>query len=356
MAVYNGEQFVAEAIESILNQTFSDFEFLIINDGSTDRTLHVVLSYQDPRIRVVNNDSNLGLTKCLNLGLSMACGQYIARQDADDVSHPARLERQIDFMRKNPDVTVLGTQAAYCRVGKKPEVLSPGKPTSALAVKFCTMFSPPNPVSHPTVMFHKYTIWNNYGGYDPNYSVAQDAELWCRVGMIHEVRNLPETLVTIRVHASSVSADTNHPRRKGHHSRWKRLRPEVMRQVLRRIDIPPQWGETWQDINDPTGSPDVSSVLNLLKGVNDLEQMFFDAYPEARGNQEIKFVTAEVKNDIALCLAKRKRMSSLFAFSQVFRSDPRIAIQYFPKFVALFMLGDSAKSLHKKFKAMRGLS
>ncbi|HEY9660554.1 MAG TPA: glycosyltransferase, partial [Allocoleopsis sp.] len=104
MAVYNGSRYVAEAIESILNQTFTDFEFLIIEDGSTDNTVQILQDYanRDPRIKLIQNEQNIGLTKSLNKGLKLAQGKYIARQDADDVSLPHRFEQQIAVFAQNP--------------------------------------------------------------------------------------------------------------------------------------------------------------------------------------------------------------------------------------------------------------
>jgi hypothetical protein len=355
MAVYNGERFLRQAVESIVNQTFRDFEFLIINDGSTDTSPDILLSYQDPRIRIVHNNHNLGLTQSLNLGLALANGEYIARQDADDISYSERLERQISFMRKNPDVAVLGTQVNYIHGdGRRTRFVRPGKPVSALAAKFCLMFSPP--VNHPTVMFRKGIIRDKYRGYDPNYLVAQDAELWCRVGMEHVIRNLPERLVTMRIHSSSVTADTSHPRRRGHHSLWKRLRPEVMKRVLNRSDIPHKWAEMWEDIRDSSQAPDVGSILNFVRTVDQLEEMFLQAHPEASGNQDLRLISADVKVYVALYLAKKQSTKSVPVFLQVFRTDPRLAIQYFPKFLALLVFGDSAIKFYKKLKDMRGLS
>jgi len=109
MSVYNGEKYLREAIESILNQTFRDFEFIIINDGSTDKTSEILSSYNDPRIVIINNKRNIGLTKSLNKGLKMVKGEYIARQDADDVSLPERLERMVNFLDMNRDVGLLGS-------------------------------------------------------------------------------------------------------------------------------------------------------------------------------------------------------------------------------------------------------
>ena len=113
MSVYNAEQFLREAIDSILNQTYDNFEFIIIDDASTDSSNAILRSYNDHRIRVHLNKENSGLTKSLNIGLALAKGTYIARQDADDVSYPERFQRQLDFFQANPGLDIAGTQATY---------------------------------------------------------------------------------------------------------------------------------------------------------------------------------------------------------------------------------------------------
>ena len=109
MSVYNGEKYLKEAIDSVLSQTFKDFEVLIINDGSIDKTSKILKTYKDPRIRIINNKKNIGLTKSLNKGLKLARGEYIARMDDDDVSKPNRLEKQFEFMEKNSKYAVVGS-------------------------------------------------------------------------------------------------------------------------------------------------------------------------------------------------------------------------------------------------------
>ena len=109
MSVYNGEKYLREAINSILSQTFNDFEFLIINDGSTDGTADILKSYTDSRIKIINNEKNIGLTKSLNKGLKIAKGEYIARQDADDISMPERLKEEVAFLEIHKDYAVVGT-------------------------------------------------------------------------------------------------------------------------------------------------------------------------------------------------------------------------------------------------------
>ncbi len=109
MSVYNGDMYLKEAIESILNQTFTDFEFLIINDGSIDKSEKVIKSYSDKRIRYYKNSKNLGLAASLNKGVGLSKAKYLARMDGDDVSYPNRLEKQVNFMDVNPEIDVCGT-------------------------------------------------------------------------------------------------------------------------------------------------------------------------------------------------------------------------------------------------------
>ena len=109
MAVYNAQKYVSDAIESILCQTYNDFEFIIIEDGSSDESLKIIQSYSDPRIKVIRNKENLKLIKSLNLGLQKACGRYIVRMDADDVSRPDRIEKQVNYMESHPDCVLCGT-------------------------------------------------------------------------------------------------------------------------------------------------------------------------------------------------------------------------------------------------------
>ena len=109
MAVYNGEKFLKEAMESILTQTFTDFEFLIINDGSTDNSVKIIEEFNDPRIRLIHNEKNLKLIASLNKGISLAKGKYIARMDCDDISMPYRLEKEVDFLENSLEYGLVGT-------------------------------------------------------------------------------------------------------------------------------------------------------------------------------------------------------------------------------------------------------
>ena len=132
MAVFNGAKFINESVDSILCQTFEDFEFIIIDDGSTDETVALVRKYQDERIIIYQNEQNVGLTKSLNLGLRLARGRFIARQDADDISLGQRFERQIEFLSKNSDVAFSILVRKIASIKRRL-----GKPVSASVLAFC---------------------------------------------------------------------------------------------------------------------------------------------------------------------------------------------------------------------------
>lgn len=203
MAVYNGENYLKLTIESILNQTFKDFEFVIVNDGSTDSTSDIIKSYKDPRIVLHDNKTNIGQTKSLNVGLNLSKGKYIARTDAGDVSLPMRLEKQVKYIEKSPVITVLGTSAfRYNELGKIIDVVR--MPSSKAAILQRIFFT--TPVVHVSVLMKREVILS-FGGYDENYYILADYELWSRLiknGYIFA--NMRNVLVGYRVSPHSFGA------------------------------------------------------------------------------------------------------------------------------------------------------
>ena len=197
MAVYNGQTYLAEAIESILHQTFVDFEFIIIDDGSNDGTPVILDHYHtlDDRIRLSRNESNLGLTASLNIGLKLACGRYIARQDADDVSLPKRLALQVQFLDDHPQVGLLGSWVDNINeAGHKIGCWHP--PNSSALLHWSLLFS--NSLAHTTVMMRQPLAKQ---GYRMDLRYAQDYGLWLCLSQITRLVNLPETLCLRRKHA-----------------------------------------------------------------------------------------------------------------------------------------------------------
>ncbi|MFH0976551.1 MAG: glycosyltransferase [Spirochaetota bacterium] len=202
MSVYNGDRYLREAIESILSQTFTDFEFLIVNDGSTDSSKDIILTYNDSRIRLIDNGHNLGLTASLNHGLDLAKGEYIARMDADDISLPERLEKQVAFMDANNNIAVCGTCAEIIN-DKKERVGEFTNPELPDNIKTALFFF--NPIAHPTVLMRKNIIIKA-GKYNTEYLRTQDYELWIRLFLSgHEFYNLQERLIIYRNHENNIT-------------------------------------------------------------------------------------------------------------------------------------------------------
>jgi len=177
MSVYNGETYLRESIDSILNQTFNDFEFLIINDGSMDATREIILSYDDTRIILVDNEENIGLSKSLNIGIHRSRGDYIARQDADDISHPMRFEKEYILMREE-DCDVVYCRYEYMdRRGRQLLWVSPIFSAQNLGKGLISLM---NPIAHGSVLMKKFSLIDA-GGYNDLMVFSQDYELWLRL-------------------------------------------------------------------------------------------------------------------------------------------------------------------------------
>jgi glycosyltransferase involved in cell wall biosynthesis len=198
MSVYNGETYLHEAIESILNQTFSNFEFIIINDASTDNSIQIIQHYQDKRIKLIHNQKNLGLTKSLNKGLKLAKGKYIARMDADDISLPERLEKQVNFMNNRPEIGICGTWFQFSSENKIKR-----HPTTHKEI--LTALFDNNAIGHPTSMLRKSILTDFNLCYNETFLAAQDYELWVRGAKVTQLANISEVLVFYRSHKEQVS-------------------------------------------------------------------------------------------------------------------------------------------------------
>lgn len=203
MTVFNGEQYLRECIDSVLNQTFKDFEFLIIDDCSTDSSRDIIKSYKDKRIYVIENQKNLSQVKSLNIGLEQARGEYIARLDQDDLMIGNRLERQVDFLNNRPDIAVAGTWGEVidnsgtvftkcCLPIRHEEIMA-----NALSLGYFLM--------HPSVIFRKDVALDE-GKYNEALPFAEDYDLWTRLLLKrYKFANIPEYLIKFRFHKESSS-------------------------------------------------------------------------------------------------------------------------------------------------------
>jgi hypothetical protein len=225
MSVYNGEAFLNEAVESILSQTFSDFEFLIIDDGSVDSSVEIIRSYHDSRIRLVKNTTNIGMAASLNKGLALARGEYVARMDQDDISLPQRLACQVVFLDSRPEVGVVGSSIEV--FGDINMVVR--FPTDPDRIK-CELFFL-NVIAHPTVMMRKAMFTSHGLQYNPEFEKTEDYELWNRSICYFPLTNIEEALLRYRRHHEQVS--------QFHLEKQFRKAETVWRLLLERLGIEP---------------------------------------------------------------------------------------------------------------------
>ena len=199
-SVYNGEEYLEECVDSILNQTFQNFEYIILNNGSTDGTARILQRYTDPRLRIIHQE-NLGISRSLNKGINLSNSSLIARLDADDYSSPQRLEKQIAFMEKHTNVVLCGSRRKELLGSKILPSTVPFIEKDEDIRKTVSCF---NPLAHSTIMFRKkYFI--EAGGYNDQFKYAQDYNLWLSMLTLGKAHNLKEELSVVRISQSSTS-------------------------------------------------------------------------------------------------------------------------------------------------------
>lgn len=196
MPAYNAEKYLREAIDSILAQTFTDFEFIIINDGSTDSTKEIIQSYDDPRIVYLENEVNSGICVTLNKGIDAARGRYIARMDSDDISLPQRLATQYAWMEKHPDIAVSGSDIEVFGEGITPYCFTQqhNSDDCSAGLLFSCCFA------HPTVILRKDVISESGIKYKNEYKGFEDFRLWWDIAHFGRLDNIPKSLLRYRKH------------------------------------------------------------------------------------------------------------------------------------------------------------
>jgi hypothetical protein len=202
MSVFNGEKFLSETIDSVLNQTFRDFEFVIVDDGSTDATADILSKYviRDGRIRVLR-EGKKGRAASLNLGISLASGKYVANTDADDLAMPGRLEEQVAFMERNPEVGVLG--CAFELITDSGDVSDIIRhPLEDSQIRSAMLHY--DPICHSSAILRKDVVRAS-GGYRSTFEPSEDYDLWLRMSERSRLANLPNVLVRYRLHGNQLS-------------------------------------------------------------------------------------------------------------------------------------------------------
>lgn len=199
MPAYNAEAYIKEAIDSILGQTFRDFELIVLNDCSRDGTEKMILSYSDSRVVYLKNEQNLGVAGTLNRGLDCARGEYVARMDADDIALPNRLERQVAFLDTHPDVIACGSNAVL--FGEVPAESSTDMPLNDRDIRLRLALS--NPFVHPTMLIRKEALQDIR--YDSSFEGREDYRMWMVMSGMGKLENLPEPLLRYRLHKGQVT-------------------------------------------------------------------------------------------------------------------------------------------------------
>lgn len=202
MPAYNSENYIGECIESVLNQSLTDFVFYIYNDGSTDNTESEILKFKDSRIIYKKSDKNIGYVRILNLLLSEVRSKYIARLDSDDVCYPERFQLQTEILNGHPSVGVCGSNASLLSDDPNLDNVVWIQPKDHDSIMFKAFFE--NPVIHPSVMFAAGLI-KTTGFYNPNFMPAEDLDYWLRASEHTKIHNIQQPLIKYRLHPQQVS-------------------------------------------------------------------------------------------------------------------------------------------------------
>jgi glycosyltransferase involved in cell wall biosynthesis len=339
MTMFNADAYLRPAIESLLAQSYRDFELIIVNDGSTDGSAAVVEGFADPRIRPVHNEGNRGQTACLNQGLALARGEFVARQDADDLSHPDRLRRQMRFLDDHPGIALLGANAEQIDGSGRP-LGRTDLPRDAPAIRWANLFD--NSLLHSAVIFRAKVISEEFGDYDESFHCSQDYALFSRVARQHGVANLAEPLISIRVHPESMM-------------RSPRSRLEVETNRILRANLSAEFpGRSFSE--DEIGilagfrrglSPETLPRFRAL--FDELRADFLREHPKAGRSREFLRTEALQFSRIGYNLLERDRWAAITAYARCIRRRPRTLVELpWPRIIALALLGDSARELHRR--------
>ncbi len=295
LPAYNAEKFIEEGIYSILGQTFSDFEIILIDDHSTDRSVELVRSFHDPRIRLFINEKNEGITACLNKGIALANYELIARMDADDICHPLRLEKQVRFMASHPDcamvsswVRLIDEDGAYIRLeGTKNKYLYYN-----LFFECC--------IFHPTVMFRREAL-EKAGKY--RFPFAEDYELFMRISRQFEIGGIDEPLVDYRLHSSN----THRVKKKAEYRKYsEKVLQENIRYCLgAETNLPLSFFYCYQyDYAQLLREKNMKSVYDCIRILDQISSAILKIPNPNKKEEDIQFMSIFKKNYILVHLIK----------------------------------------------------
>ena len=327
MAVFNGENFLAEAIDSILRQSYPNFEFIIIDDCSNDQTPDILSMYanQEKRVKVIVNKKNIGTYKSANLGLAIAKGKYIARMDADDISYSNRFEKQVQFLESNPEIGLLGSAVEI--IDENGYIIN--KFTPALddhLIRWKLLFN--NSFAHSSWMLRKNTL-NKVGGRYNDLPIAQDYSLASEIIKVSRVANLPDFLIKWRISNNQISET-------------RKKEQDLIASYISFNNIKDLMGFDFINYNE---AEILRSILKFNESINKKNYSvftnFFRIYNRFKNNNG--FIKQEINDISKLVIMKsftciNKKVSFIIKLKIIYRCfiiNPIICIYYF--FYKLFM-------------------
>ena len=339
MTMFNAGAYLRSAIESVLAQSYKDFELIIVDDGSTDGSAAVAAGYSDPRVRLIPNAANRGQTPCLNQGLALARGEFVARQDADDFSRPDRLEKQIQFLDAHSEIALLGANAEQID-GNGQRLGVTDVPCDTPAIRWGNIFF--NSFLHSAVLFRTKIVREEFGGYDESFRCSMDYALWSRIAQRHAVANLAETLISLRVHPESIT----------------RSQPSVLEEETDRV----LRANLTAEFPERSFSEEEIGILiefrrNLLPRTllrfralfDELRLEFLRRHPEAEKSRQFLRTGALQFSRIGYHVLDRDRSTAFAAYAKCIRLWPRALLELpWPRIIALALLGDSARDLYRR--------
>lgn len=270
LPVYNAERSVAAAIESVIRQSYADFELIVINDGSTDNSSKILAAYKDSRIRIIERPHNVGLVTALNDALAEARGVLVARQDADDISLPERLALQREVLDTDPNVGAVGTSLELITNGT-----ASGKiwnyPNNTVEANWQSLFK--TPVAHSAVMYRRRLVLE-VGGYSENFKFAEDYDLWSRLLKVSGIKSIPKPLVRYSVDSGGVSRSKFSEQRAVH----CRIASKNMSDLLGRV-VPADVAHTLAIlIDDPTANISYPQFIMAAETCSELYNTFVEKF------------------------------------------------------------------------------
>jgi glycosyltransferase involved in cell wall biosynthesis len=354
MPVFNGARHLRSAVDSILSQTFTDFELLIVNDGSTDDSRAILSRYADRRLRVIDHERNLGLSAALNRGLQEAHGELVARQDQDDLAMPERLAQQAAFLASHGEFSLVGARGRV--IDDNGEFIGiVDRPLDNLSVRWYSLWN--NPFIHTAVMFRRSDALDA-GGYEAQFDpFSQDYALWSRMLASHKAANLPDRLIHYRVSDISATGSMSLPELAGADPKRARFVP-IARQIIGR-NLRAAFGR------DAISDDDVVRASGLVLGLSAEEvpeflRLFFRLLDRFQANltkaerEGLRATIARQLDTLAYRAAASDRRAAISIYAAAARRDPWLLFELpWPRVLVLTVCGASGRGAIKRLSVFR---